>query len=169
MRFLRCASSCRRPMTNGWMNEHPRESADALHEESVVRGRMLLKGPAFLVFGAAILAALSFVVMSLWNALIPDLFAGPHVSFWQAAGLLVLSRILCVGFPRGGHGWRHRHGHWHSGWRDLPPEERARIREGLSRWNEMSREERREFKRGMRHGFYGCGRRTPVDGTSGET
>jgi hypothetical protein len=70
-----------------------------------------------------VLAALvSFVVMSLWNALMPELFNGPRIGFWQAAGLLVLSRIL-VGSWRGGPGhWRQRH------WERMTPEERARVR-----------------------------------------
>ena len=45
---------------------------------------------------------LGVIVMSLWNALIPDLFHGPVLSFWQAVGLLLLSHILLRGWmPRG--------------------------------------------------------------------
>ena len=77
------------------------------------RGRWVAKGAAFLVLVPALIAVLSFVVMSLWNALIPALFHGPIVTFWQAVGLLVLSKILFGGFRgRGGHhGW-HGHGRW---------------------------------------------------------
>ena len=45
-----------------------------------------------LVFG--ILGAL---VMLLWNALIPELFQGPTLNYWQAIGLLLLSQILLQG------------------------------------------------------------------------
>jgi hypothetical protein len=125
-----------------------------------VRRHFLVKGLAFLVLASAVLAALAFIVMSLWNALVPSLFAGPVVSFWQAAGLLVLSRILFGGFRgRGGRGWRHRG--WHGRWGRMSPEERSRVREGFLRWKDMSREERREF-RGTLHGrFHGCGTRIP--------
>jgi hypothetical protein len=53
-----------------------------------------MKGLAFIVLAPAFVAALSLVVMLLWNALIPSLFAGPLIGFWQAAGLLVLCRLL---------------------------------------------------------------------------
>ena len=47
------------------------------------------------------------VVKLLWNWLLPDLFGVPAVTFWQALGLLVLSRILFGSFGRhGGRRWR---------------------------------------------------------------
>ena len=61
---------------------------------------------------------------------IPELFRGPVLSFWQAAGLLILSRILFGGFKghHGGHRrWRHRM--WRDHWENLTPEERAQLRE----------------------------------------
>ncbi len=59
---------------------------------------------------AALLAVVGFGVMSLWNWLIPALFGGPVLHFWQAIGLLVLTRILVGRVGRGpGHwGWRGR-------------------------------------------------------------
>jgi hypothetical protein len=66
-----------------------------------------------LVGGLAIasLAALFFgwFVQHLWNWLMPSLFHLPTVTFWQAAGLVLLSRIFV------GHGGGHR-GH-HKGWK----------------------------------------------------
>jgi hypothetical protein len=99
------------------------------------RGYWAAKCVAFLVLVPVLIAGLSWVVMSLWNALIPPLFHGPLVSFWQAVGLLVLSKILFGGFRgRGGHhGWGGRHGHWRrekwrQKWETLTPEERDRLR-----------------------------------------
>lgn len=82
-----------------------------------------------LVVGA--LALLSLVVMLLWNVLMPELFHAPRIGFWQAGGLLVLSRILLGG-------WRGRSGRWRAGrlrerWRSMTPEERERLRERLGR------------------------------------
>ena len=55
----------------------------------------------FLLFG--------FGTMYLWNWLIPVLFKGPIITYWQAIGLIVLSKILFGGFKgRGGH-WGGRH------------------------------------------------------------
>jgi hypothetical protein len=105
------------------------------------------KGAAFLVLVLALIAVLSFVVMSLWNALIPGLFHGPLLTFWQAAGLLVLSKILFGGFRgRGGHGWHGRHGRWRGEmwrqkWESMTPEERDRLRARFKRGCGWSSEE----------------------------
>lgn len=74
----------------------------------------------------------SAVVMLLWNALVPDLFHGPFLTYPQALGLTVLVKLL-VGFPGGrgfgpGHGWRHR---MHKRWANLTPEEREKLREEM--------------------------------------
>jgi hypothetical protein len=115
--------------------------------------RWWMKVGAFLVFAPAVLALVSWVVMLLWNALVPSLFSGPVIGFWQAGGLLVLSRILFGGLRgRGGHGWRH-HRVWRERWHRMTPEERERFRESFKRWREMSHEERRQF--GRRFGFCG--------------
>lgn len=121
------------------------------------------RGFAFIVFAPAVLAVLSLVVMLLWNALIPSLFTGPVLGFWQAAGLLVLCRVLFGGFrPHG------RHHDWRARWRGMTPEERERFRDGFSRWKDMSREERREFRRGFGGRFGSCGPgMDEVHGTSG--
>lgn len=98
------------------------------------RARWVGKGVAFVVAVLALIALLSYVVMRLWNALIPDLFHGPLLGFWQAAGLLVLSKILFGGLRgRHGHGGWHEHHHrkrqmWREKWAGMTPEERERLR-----------------------------------------
>ncbi|MEJ1959368.1 MAG: hypothetical protein WDM70_08010 [Nitrosomonadales bacterium] len=53
------------------------------------------------------IAALGWVVMALWNWLIPTLFfGGKEIGYVQAMGVLLLSKILFGGFRHGGHG------HW---------------------------------------------------------
>ena len=52
----------------------------------------------FIPFFIMGMAGLTSVVMYLWNALIPDIFHATTISFWQAAGLLVLSKILFGSF-----------------------------------------------------------------------
>lgn len=88
---------------------------------------------AFVSFGLVF----GYVVMLLWNALIPDLFNGPVLTFWQAVGLVVLSHILL----RGGGGWHFRNGWRHSRWR-------RRFEEKLAA---MSPEEREQFMEEWRH------------------
>ena len=50
--------------------------------------------------------AFTFVVMWLWNWLVPELFKGPEISYWQTMGLLILSKILFSGI---GSGSKHDH------------------------------------------------------------
>ncbi|TNJ45718.1 hypothetical protein KFZ70_10450 [Tamlana fucoidanivorans] len=54
---------------------------------------------AITITGLAILFA--FVIMWLWNWLMPELFHLATITFWQAAGIFILSKILiggCNGF-----------------------------------------------------------------------
>jgi hypothetical protein len=77
----------------------------------------------FLFMGIAFLALFTYVVMLLWNWLVPELFNGPVVSYWQTLGILVLSKILFAGLGNGrkdrmtwkkDHSWRHDpfRSHW---------------------------------------------------------
>jgi hypothetical protein len=50
--------------------------------------------PRFLFFIIAAVAIASLIVMLLWNWLVPSLFHGPVISYLQAAGLLVLTKII---------------------------------------------------------------------------
>ena len=96
----------------------------------------ILKGikiAIFVIIGAAVLG---FIVESLWNALVPPIFGWHTITFWQALGLLLLSKILFGGFHRHGGGGRDR---WKQRMKD--------------RWEQMTPEEREKFRKGMR-----CGR-----------
>lgn len=93
--------------------------------------RRLLKVLKFLVIAALIATVLSFVVMSLWNWLTPALFGWHLITFWQALGILVLSKILFGGF-RGRPGppmyWRQR---MMERWAQMTPEEREKFRQSM--------------------------------------
>jgi hypothetical protein len=92
-----------------------------------------VKSVAVLAAVVAVLALLSLAVMLLWNSLVPELFRGPRLEYWQALGLLLLSRILFGGLRgRGWHGhWRQRM--WRERWENMTPEERERLREHFQR------------------------------------
>lgn len=78
------------------------------------------------------IAAVAWVVMQLWNCLLPELFAGvSRIGYWQALGVLILSRILFGGL-RGG-----CPGHWHKRrWQGMTPEERQELKGRLhDRWS----------------------------------
>ena len=76
------------------------------------------------ILGMVLFAALGgAVVRGLWNWLLPSLFGFPQITFWQALGILALSRILFGGFGLGGgHRGRHRR------WERMSPEEREQFR-----------------------------------------
>jgi len=84
------------------------------------------------------IVALGWLVMVLWNAVVPDVFAGSRsIDYWHALGLMVLSRILFGGFRgRGGGG----HPGWHK-WRTMTPQEREQFRrDKMARWGKASEE-----------------------------
>lgn len=85
----------------------------------------------FLLMAMAATALLSFVVMSLWNNILAIVLHISVINFWQALGILVLSKILFGGFKSGGCGGR-RHA-WkkemHEKWQAMTPGEREKIKE----------------------------------------
>ena len=96
-----------------------------------MKSNRILRGLKFALFAVLFVGVFGLVVMSLWNWLMPALFGWKLVSFWQAAGLVILSKILFGGF-RGYPGrrlyWRHR---MMERWEQMTPEERDKFREGL--------------------------------------
>jgi hypothetical protein len=88
---------------------------------------LVMVAVAFVVFG--------FVTMHLWNWLMPAIFGLRVITFGQAVGLVVLSKILLGGFtprPGGRRGWR---GHMEERWANMSAEERERMRSGMrGRW-----------------------------------
>jgi hypothetical protein len=109
--------------------------------------KKIVHGLGFLLLWIVIAAVFSVALMLLWNWLMPAIFGLAAIGYWQALGLLVLTRLLFGGFHfgRGGH-W-HSHKRWnrlHERWHDMSPEEQmAFIRQ------------RRNF--GHRHPFFGYG------------
>jgi hypothetical protein len=93
--------------------------------------RWVVKGIAFTCLMIIGLAVLSGAVMLLWNEVVTGLFGAPPLRYLQAAGLLVLSRILFGGL-RGHFGLGRRRG-WRERWEKLTPEERERLREKYGR------------------------------------
>ena len=78
-------------------------------------------------------ALFTYAVYALWNGVLVDVLGVKVITYWQALGLLVLSKILFGGFPgRGGRcgpPWRKhmRSKHWES----LTPEQREKMREEM--------------------------------------
>lgn len=87
----------------------------------------------FTLFGLVAALALSFVAMSLWNWLMPPIFGLHLITFWQALGLLVLSRLLVGGFRGRWGGGMHWRGRMMERWAQMSPEERDKLRAGMQR------------------------------------
>lgn len=85
----------------------------------------------------AILALGALLVMLLWNALLPAIFGIATLNYWQAAGILILSKILFGRFHP------HPHGHHKHKSNQMGPEF-ARMHHKM---RDMNREERIEFIR----------------------
>jgi hypothetical protein len=92
-----------------------------------MRYRIWRWGMPVLFLGAA--AVLGWVVMLLWNAVVPVVLVGGRViDYWHALGLLVLCRILFGGI-RGRGGW---HGRRWRRWEAMTPEEREQLRQSYA-------------------------------------
>ncbi len=91
----------------------------------------VVRGLKMIAIAALAVALLGFVVMTLWNAVLPAVTGLHAITFVQAIGLLVLSRILFGGLR----GWGRRGGHWRARmqarWQQMTPEERERFRDLL--------------------------------------
>jgi hypothetical protein len=89
--------------------------------------RLIVWVPVVMLAFALFAALGGEIVRFLWNALLPPLFGFPQITFWQALGVLALSRILFGGFGLGG-GSGH---HYRRRWEAMTPEERERVRERM--------------------------------------
>lgn len=89
------------------------------------------KGLMFLFFFIAAVLLFGLLVMSLWNALLPAVLGVKAITFLQALGILLLSKILFGGF---GGGW-HGRGRYSGKWMDMK-----------EKFAGMSPEEREKFK-----------------------
>lgn len=94
------------------------------------RRKRFLWIPFFVLLSAALL---SFAVMWLWNHVLAEVVPVRTITFWQAAGLMLLSRLLFGNVPGRGRGDRwggHAGGlHWKAKWQQMSDEEKARFRE----------------------------------------
>jgi hypothetical protein len=79
----------------------------------------------------------------LWNWLIPGIVGWRAISYWEAMGLFVLSKMLFKGIT-----WNNKGGHWNKHWN-------AKWNEKWNskwsdKWATMSPEDRDRFKQKMR-------------------
>jgi hypothetical protein len=116
----------------------------------IMRRNRFWLAPLIPFFILAVIALLSFIVMSLWNSVLVAAVNVSTITYWQALGILVLAKILFGGFPGA---WR-RHGY--------DPRAHQWRKEMLSKWKTMTPEEREKFKQEWRDRCRGV-RREEVD------
>jgi hypothetical protein len=96
------------------------------------------------IVGGTLLGGLYiWTTQSLWNWLVPLIFKGPVITFWQTAGLMLLvcmfgwigfgggkSGCGCGGkkFGRGRHHWKSK---WNDKWQNMSDEEKAKWKESM--------------------------------------
>jgi len=105
--------------------------------QSFYRGRFIFIPLAAVAF----LSLISFIVMTLWNYLLPGILHVGAITFWQAMGIFILCKIL-FGFGKGGYRggapWmRHKMA---ERFKNMSPDEREKFKEkwaekcGQGRW-----------------------------------
>lgn len=93
-----------------------------------------------------IFLGVTWIVMSLWNCLLPEILGAKSITYWQAMGILILCKILFGGFQIG------------KGMKDF---KERKMREKMMN---LSPEEREKFKEVWRNrcesGFFNRNRKT---------
>jgi hypothetical protein len=100
-------------------------------KEEIMRENRIVGVTKILVVVTIVVAGFGPAVKYLWNWLMPGLFGLPSISFWQALGLLALSRLL-FGEWGGGYGYRPASRRRPAElWEKMTPEEREKFRQGI--------------------------------------
>lgn len=89
----------------------------------------------FPLIAIVFLSLVSYVVMILWNNLLPEILGVKTITFWQAMGIFILSKIL-FGFGKGGgrmgSSWKRRR--MEERVKHMTPEEREQFKEKMQNW-----------------------------------
>lgn len=99
-------------------------------KEVLYKGRFIF----FPLIAMAVLSLVSYVVMELWNHLLPEILNAKEINFWQAMGIFILSKIL-FGFGKGGGmrvSWKRRR--MADRFKEMSPEEREQFKERMKHW-----------------------------------
>jgi len=109
---------------------------------------LMRKAGMFLLFIPLALFAFGSVVMLLWNAILPAVIHVSTINFWQALGILTLSKILFGGF-KGGWGSRRTY-QWKDEMRKkistMTPDEKEKFQQHWkNRCSGWGRQEREDF------------------------
>ncbi|WP_318312310.1 hypothetical protein [Flagellimonas crocea] len=83
--------------------EHKKEFEKAVEKKVESTVKKVVKIIAMVILGIIIFLLAIYLLMRLWNWLMPDLFGVGTVNYWQALGIFILAKLL-FGFGGGGGG-----------------------------------------------------------------
>ena len=89
--------------------------------------------PVVLIVVTLVAFLIGWIVMKLWNAILPPVLGLHMITYWQAVGILVLSRILFGGFSKGGSRRRGGPYMWKEKWMNMSDEEKLKFQEEWKR------------------------------------
>ncbi len=93
------------------------------------------KAKGFLIVIAiiAMFFLVTAIVMWLWNGILPEVIGVKTITYWQAMGILILSKILFGGFKGKGKkdfmDWKHEQ--WKARMDNFSPEEKEKFKQKL--------------------------------------
>lgn len=108
------------------------------------------KKVGFIIASVLIIASLlTGVIMLLWNWLMPELFGLAEITFWQALGVLLLSKLLFGG-------WMHKkrcngcHSQSTTNWKQMNPDDKQSMKEKfMQKWAQCQFEEPESAEKGV--------------------
>ncbi len=83
--------------------EHKQEFEKSVEKKMEKYLKKIVKVIAMIVLGGILFLLANYLLMRLWNWLMPDLFGVGTVTYWQALGIFVIAKLL-FGFGGGGGG-----------------------------------------------------------------
>jgi len=83
--------------------EHKKEFEKTVEKKVESTLKKVVKVIAMIVLGGILFLLANYLLMRLWNWLMPDLFGVGTVTYWQALGIFVIAKLL-FGFGGGGGG-----------------------------------------------------------------
>ena len=96
------------------------------------------KAPFMILFVLMGVAALTAVLMLLWNAILPEVIGVKEVTYWQALGILAISKILFGGFGRGSMKHKKRRAKFKQKFMNMSDDEKASFK---SEWKSRCEKE----------------------------
>ncbi|KAB7528844.1 hypothetical protein F8C76_13395 [Flagellimonas olearia] len=94
--------------------EHKENIEKAVESKVEYYVKKVLKVIAMVILGILFLLLANYVLMWLWNWLMPDIFGLPTVTYWQALGIFVLAKLIFgfgFGDDKGGKKSHHKKKH----------------------------------------------------------